>query len=622
MSSFPLLHDILIAGAGSSALVVASRLSVSNPSLSIGIIESGSLLTHDKSIVQPVLAYSNLFPDPKSDRSTFVVGQGGEKVGGRTQWSCYGSTVGGSSCISLGAYTRGSASDFDSWRMEGWTAKDLLPLYRKSENYQIPGAVATIHGSDGPVKVSYGGNQLSVGAQFIQAARAVGVPFKTDAQDFATSNAVFAVPKYIDNRTGTRTSSLNYLLPLNPSVHSATSPSQPSANPNLHILTQATVVRVLLSANDPPNAEGFEVETRVGGRMEVRARMLCVLGCGALGSSIVLERSGVGRREVLERAGIPCRVDLRGVGECLMDHPLMVSKYRTSLDQETLDPLFTQNPETVQRAEKDFIEGGRGLLTTNGIDAGAKLRPTNDEITSMNSPSFQSVWNNSFSHFHDKPLVCLTVIATLVINPNSPKRTGIVEKGFQVLSWAAYPESRGSIHINSPAPGAQVTYDPGFLSNDADMAPLVWGYKKAREIVRRMTCLQGELADAHPKFAPYSSARVKDLNNEWMVSEEWDPIKEPENEVVTYSEEDNKAIEEWIRNTVATTYHSMGTCAMKSRDQNGVVDSRLNVYGVNKLKVIDMSIIPAPIGGHLYASALMVGEKGAIIIANDIGLAI
>lgn len=86
----------------------------------------------------------------------------------------------------------------------------------------------------------------------------------------------------------------------------------------------------------------------------------------------------------------------------------------------------------------------------------------------------------------------------------------------------------------------------------------------------------GEHQASHPVFPRDSPARLEVLDQPRQVND----IRP-----ISYSQTDDKAIEEWVRKTVGTAYHSIGTCPMRPRERNGVVDSRLNVYGVRNLKV-------------------------------------
>lgn len=77
-----------------------------------------------------------------------------------------------------------------------------------------------------------------------------------------------------------------------------------------------------------------------------------------------------------------------------------------------------------------------------------------------------------------------------------------------------------------------------------------------------------------------------------------------------------------MRENINTTWHSLGTTKMAPRDDGGVVDSSLSVYGVEGLKVVDLSIVPENVGANTNNTAFVVGEKAADIIAKDLGIII
>ncbi|KDN35563.1 hypothetical protein RSAG8_11478, partial [Rhizoctonia solani AG-8 WAC10335] len=206
----------------------------------------------------------------------------------------------------------------------------------------------------------------------------------------------------------------------------------------------------------------------------------------------------------------------------------------------------------------------------------------------------------------------------------------------------SYPFSRGSIHISSSDPYADSIFDSGFLNHEADIAPIRWSYKKVREVARRMDAYRGELTALHPHFHPDSPAACEDVDlqtaKEYMPAGQltvgihmgsWSKPRKPlapgERRIVEdvkYSKEDDEAIDNWVRDHVETTWHSLGTCAMKPRDQEGVLDPRLNVYGTTNLKVGDLSLCPDNLGTNTYSSALLCGEKCADLIAEELGLTI
>lgn len=90
---------------------------------------------------------------------------------------------------------------------------------------------------------------------------------------------------------------------------------------------------------------------------------------------------------------------------------------------------------------------------------------------------------------------------------------------------------------------------------------------------------------------------------------------------IEYKAEDDELIDQWLRENVATTWHSLGTCKMAPREENGVVDETLSVYGVMGLKVADLSIPPSNVGAHTNNVALTIGEKAASIFIEELGLA-
>lgn len=90
---------------------------------------------------------------------------------------------------------------------------------------------------------------------------------------------------------------------------------------------------------------------------------------------------------------------------------------------------------------------------------------------------------------------------------------------------------------------------------------------------------------------------------------------------IKYTAEDDKVLERWIRENVSTTWHSLGTCKMLPREQQGVVDANLGVYGVSGLKIADLSVVPENVAANTNHEALAVGERAADIFIRELGLA-
>ena len=129
----------------------------------------------------------------------------------------------------------------------------------------------------------------------------------------------------------------------------------------------------------------------------------------------------------------------------------------------------------------------------------------------------------------------------------------------------------------------------------------IWAYKRTRALFLSTSFCTGETDFIRPKFPEGSEAAGNAPNP-------------------TYTAEDDKAIEQFIRENVGTTWHSLGTAKMAPLEQNGVVDSKLNVYGVKGLKCCDLSIAPQMVAANTNNTAYVVGEKGADIIMRELGL--
>ena len=180
-----------------------------------------------------------------------------------------------------------------------------------------------------------------------------------------------------------------------------------------------------------------------------------------------------------------------------------------------------------------------------------------------------------------------------------------------MANWTTYPYSRGHIHITGPTMIDPVDFDVGWLKdpNDIDLKKHVWAYKVSREIWRRMSIFRGELASSHPNFAADSDAAV--------IEKADGPVCFGDSRI-KYSAEDDKVIEQKVREILSTTWHSLGTCKMRPREKTGVVDNKLNVYGVKGLKIADLSIPPENVGANTGGTAFVIGERAADIFINEL----
>jgi alcohol oxidase len=242
-----------------------------------------------------------------------------------------------------------------------------------------------------------------------------------------------------------------------------------------------------------------------------KARKLAIVSGGTLSSLLILQRSGIGDPEKLRKVGVKPLVDLPGVGLNFQDHYLHFATYRVKPETESFDDFVRGDPEVQKKVFDEWNLKGMGPLATNGIEAGVKFRPTEEELREMDNwptPEFRSGWESYFKNKPDKPVMHYSVIAGW-FGDHMHMPPG---KFFTMFHFLEYPFSRGFTHITSPNPYDAPDFDTGFMNDKRDMATMVWGYIQSRETARRMQAYAGEVTAMHPHFAFDSPARAQDMD--------------------------------------------------------------------------------------------------------------
>ncbi|OJA17120.1 hypothetical protein AZE42_02592, partial [Rhizopogon vesiculosus] len=399
--SHPSEFDIIFAGGGTTACVVAGRLAACDSSLRILILEAGPHTLNKAAHVQPWQ-----FPFHQAPTSTtvaFNIGNPSPCLNGRVPVVSCGHCVGGGSSVNSTVYTRAPASDYDDWGVDGWESKNLIPLMKKLETYDVQPGRPT-HGYDGPIKVSSGGYKLGISEEFIDVGKTYHKrPYVDDSDDLETCNAYSPCAKYIDGKTGRRSDAAHHYI------------YNQAHNPNLQLWAGKRVKRVIF---EDKRAVGVEFTSDPAACQDedqssgtARASKLVVLGAGAFGSPIILERSGVGAEAVLKRCGIELLVDLPGVGENYQDHTGAFVPYLAADGTVTMDPLLRGEERVIRENLAQWKHNGKSLIAQNGGDAKIKWRPDDDELKSMGS-AFGPRWKEFFQDRPDKPVAIFTPIAS------------------------------------------------------------------------------------------------------------------------------------------------------------------------------------------------------------------
>ena len=324
---------------------------------------------------------------------------------------------------------------------------------------------------------------------------------------------------------------------------------------NLTVTTDALVERVNL-AGEPGRlkATGIALRTRTG-PAEIEARET-ILAAGAVGSPHLLQLSGIGPGPHLKEHGIDVVHDLPGVGANLHDHLQIRSIYKVSGARTLNGRARSILGKAAMAAEYALFRTGPLTMPPSQLGAFAKSDP---ERASANI------------EWHVQPL--------------SLDRFGEPLHRFDAITPSVCnlrPTSRGEIRLASPDPAAPPLIDPNYLATPEDRRVAVAGLRFTRRIM------------AAPALARYQPT-------EWLPG--------------THLESDEE-LENAARDLGATIFHPVGTCRM-GRDESAVVDDRLRVRGVERLHVIDASVMPRITSGNTNAPTVMIAEQGANFIRAE-----
>ena len=343
-------------------------------------------------------------------------------------------------------------------------------------------------------------------------------------------------------------------------MSAATSYLEPiSKRRNLMVIPHAQVVKVLIENN---SANGVEFFWK-GKLRKLFAEKEVVLSSGAIKTPQLLMLSGIGPENELEKFGIKVKLNSPKVGKTLQNHVCYRPQYLCSAPISSSKHL---QPLNILKAGMKYVFDKSGPLAETYAVAGGFLK------------------TDKTLEVPDAQVVLLSALGPTKTGGAGYKIRDLLpdEHGFGLTVYQGSPRSRGSVTLRSPDPFDQPLITSGYFSDPYDMEVLKTAVKKMRKMMKQPAISQ---------FIKKELAPGEDI-------------------------EDEKSLEKEIRRNGATAYHQCASCAMGPEDDS-VLNEKLQVRGIDKLRIADASVMPRIPNAALHAPSMMIGEKAAALIKGE-----
>lgn len=534
-------YDYIIIGAGSAGCVLANRLT-EDPNTRVLLVEAGG---KDSSILIHMPAGVGELIKTKGAHNWGFWTEEEPNLNNRRLWWPRGKGWGGSSSINGMIYIRGHARDYDQWRqmgLTGWSYADVLPYFKRSET--LEDGADSYHGDSGPLYVSKGKSPNPIFSSVIEAGKQAG--FKT-TNDFNGFQQEGFGPYHLTIKDGRRWSAAAGYL------------REALGRPNLTTVTHMRTTRVIVENG---RCVGVEfAKSPKAKRNIVYANKEVLLAAGAVQTPQILQLSGIGDPEELNKHGIPVVHALKGVGQNLQDHLDVILGWETT----GVKTAYSYNKGLARLfTGLNYLLFKKGIGRTNMLESGAFIPSRPD----LDRPDLQ--------------------IHTVMAIMQDHAKVVIEKDGFSMHVCQLRPESKGRIGLLNADPFADPAIYANYLATEEDRRAMREGVKIARKVAG-----QAAFAQFQPKEYGDSAKAQTDAE-----------------------------IDAWIKQNAETIYHPVGTCKMgPESDPMAVVDGELKVIGIEGLRVIDASVMPTLVSGNTNAPTIMIAEKASDMIRGRAALA-
>ncbi|KAK5638305.1 hypothetical protein RI129_012600 [Pyrocoelia pectoralis] len=554
--------DFIIVGSGSAGSILANRLS-ENPSWKVLLLEAGTYPSAATEIPFNFYSHGNTSDDWKyrmEPQETACLGLKTKLCG------CpRGKALGGTTAINAMIYIRGNRKDYDQWAElgnTGWDYDSVLKYFKKFED--LKGVDDERFGKGGELKMVRTECPHPMRKTLIESYKELG--FGKYSEDHPIG--------YIDTFTniidGTRFNTAKaFLTPI-------------KERKNLFVALNAQVGKLLVRTSDR-TVEGVEVRIK-NKILKLKSTKEVILSAGSVNSPQILMNSGIGPEKHLKNVGIPLVKHLH-VGENLQDH-MMFMGLLYSVQQNALTP---RNQKTVLDDYYQYYMHREGPFARSGIENLIFFMDPKNSQYPMLELYYLPVHQND-------PHGSLATIQKVMNMPEEVSQTAIESntKSDSVLFMPSntYTKSKGRVLLRSSDPYDTPKISPNYFSDPEgeDLQNMLDGIRFFQNVTKTSA-----FAQYNPKLVHFDLKNcrkfVPDSDNYWKCA---------------------------LRNIAATVYHTVGTCKMgPSTDPTAVVDPRLRVHGIKRLRVADASIMPKIISCNTSGPTMMIGQKAAEMIKED-----